>query len=465
MSESETKIDPDVDSLQPPWVNNFYAVIPHASGAAILMLPIAEGWQLPHVRGEDIWISESARIISLLRAEAGLDFDFTLLRYAGFERNRQERWDRILFVVEPAAPLNAALLNGQWVNRVMLEDLPLTLSEQRAPLLHYLAENAQGNESSLIDARRAPWARRGWFAAASAWIEAAIVEQGYTQTGPVEQLRNWSISSILVTPTSRGRVYFKAAAALPLFVDEPALTQTLAQLYPAHIPTPLIIDRAQGWMLMKDFGASTRDDKEVDLAPILAAYGKLQRASAHHLDALAAAGCIDRRLDVLASQIDPLLADPLTQSALTPQEYAELVTIAPQLKARCRKLADYNIPATLLHGDFHLGNITQRNGATIFFDWTDGAISFPFFDFFLLYFDFVDHADVVRWRDAYLAVWRDVESPVRLLEAWELAKPLCALHHAISYLSIINHIEPLAREELFHGLPENLRRLLAVMRA
>lgn len=461
---SNPEIDPDSNTEPPPRVNHFYAIVPHVSGAAILMLPTAAGWQLPHVRAEDVWLSDAARIIPLFRAEASLDFDFTLLRYAARERNNQERWERILFVVEPAAPLDVAPLNGQWVDRAMLTDLPLSLPEQRAPLLHYLAENDASQDSSLIDDRRAPWARRGWFAAASAWIEAALVEAGYTQSGPVEQLRNWSISSILAAPTSHGRVYFKAAAALPLFVDEPALTQTLAQLYPAHMPTPLKVDRGQGWMLMQDFGAPTWDDEDLDLVPILAAYGKLQRASAAHLDALAAAGCIDRRLDVLASQIDPLLADPLTQTVLTAQEYAELVTLAPQLKARCAKLADYNIPATLLHGDFHLGNITQRDGEFIFFDWTDAAISMPFFDFFLLYFEYADHADLARWRDAYLAVWHEVASPARVREAWELTKPLCALHHAISYLFILNHIEPLVRDELIYGLPENLRRLLAVMR-
>jgi hypothetical protein len=48
---------------------------------------------------------------------------------------------------------------------------------------------------------------------------------------------------------------------------------------------------------------------------------------------------------------------------------------------------------------------------------------------------------------------------------WELAKPLCALHHSVSYLTIVNHLEPLVREELMHGLPDNLHRLLASMRA
>jgi hypothetical protein len=76
-----------------------------------------------------------------------------------------------------------------------------------------------------------------------------------------------------------------------------------------------------------------------------------------------------------------------------------------------------------------------------------------------------DSAEAMRWRDAYLEAWHGDESPQRLLEAWELAKPLCALHHTISYLSIAKNIEPMTRDELFHGFPENLRRLLTAMRA
>ena len=460
--------DSEPQSPKPPWVNHYFAVIPNAAGAAILMLPTAEGWQLPYTRAQDLWLADSNEIIPVFRATLGIDFDFTLLRYVSVELNSAERWDSTLYVLEPAQPLHQPPLGGQWVDRILLEGLPLASPAQRQPLLDYLDENQEGAASPRIDPRRAPWARPGWFATASAWIEAAIAELGYTQLGPVEQRRNWSISSLLVAPTTAGRVYFKAAAPLPLFVNEPALTHTLSELFPGHVPTPLKIDRERRWMLMEDFGKVARGDEargdHVDYAPILRAYGKLQRESAQHLDRLAAAGCMDRRLDVLASQIDPLVADPLTQSALTPDEHAELVALAPQLKARCARVAAYNLPATLLHGDLHPGNITQRNGDFVFFDWTDAAVGFPFVDHFLLYFELDDEEGYPRWRDAYLEAWQDFGSPQRLLEVWELAKPLCALHHSISYLSICHNIEPLTRDELFHGLPDNLRRLIAAMR-
>jgi hypothetical protein len=218
-------------------------------------------------------------------------------------------------------------------------------------------------------------------------------------------------------------------------------------------------------MLMEDFKQVKWQEDNFDLAPILAAFGKLQRESSNHLEQLRAAGCHDRRLEVLAGQIDGLIADPITEKALNPQEFAELVSLVPQLKERCARVAEYNIAPALLHGDLNMGNMFQRGDEFVFFDWTDAAISFPFLDHFLLYFPDEENADVVRWRDAYLAAWQGDESPQRLVEAWELARPLCGLHHTISYLSIVKNVEPVTREELFHGLPDNLRRVLAAVAA
>ena len=44
---------------------------------------------------------------------------------------------------------------------------------------------------------RPDWMRRGFFAEASAWIDDALASQGRERVGPVEQISNWCISSIL----------------------------------------------------------------------------------------------------------------------------------------------------------------------------------------------------------------------------------------------------------------------------
>jgi aminoglycoside phosphotransferase (APT) family kinase protein len=127
-------------------------------------------------------------------------------------------------------------------------------------------------------------------------------------------------------------------------------------------------------------------------------------------------------------------------------------------------LAQYRVPQTLVHGDLHAKNIAVRNGRYLFFDWTDGCVSHPFFDLVVM----LRHAAVLpdasaavpRLRDAYLALWTDYEPMPRLRQAWALAAPLGALHQAVSYQHIVASLEPAARHELDWGVSLWVRQML-----
>ncbi|MEO1378551.1 MAG: phosphotransferase, partial [Cyanobacteria bacterium J06635_10] len=173
-------------------------------------------------------------------------------------------------------------------------------------------------------------------------------------------------------------------------------------------------------------------------------------------------GCLDRRLEKLATQIDVLFNDEITISQLKESEIKQLQSLAPHLKKLCSQLASYQIPQTLVHGDLHLGNAVLYQDNYIIFDWTDSCISHPFFDMFELFFirkNIPFLSSVSSLRDEYLSQWTAYEPKSRLLEAWMLAKPLCALHHAVTYQHIVACLEPRAKQEI-NALPYFLRRLL-----
>ena len=65
-----------------------------------------------------------------------------------------------------------------------------------------------------------------------------------------------------------------------------------------------------------------------------------------------------------------------------------------------------------------------------------------------------------RLRKAYLNQWNHYESGDRLLEAWTIAKPLCLLHHAITYQSMIHHLETRTKQEVNRMLPYLLREII-----
>src|SRR5262249_14812724 len=154
-----------------------------------------------------------------------------------------------------------------------------------------------------VPEQRAPWARPGWWKAATAWIRERCEALGYSPTGPIAQVKVCAWSSVLMAPTDAGMVYFKATAACAGF--EPAVTALLAELAP---------ERA--WMLMADAGVSIREEVRTARGDpnrweeILPQLARLQMAAAPAAERLVAVGCPDRRLESLPAQYATLVADP-----------------------------------------------------------------------------------------------------------------------------------------------------------
>lgn len=181
---------------------------------------------------------------------------------------------------------------------------------------------------------------------------------------------------------------------------------------------------------------------------------------------------MDRRLKRLQSQIDPLINYAVNICELSAPEIDQLYKLAPYLQSLCCQLEDYNIPETLVHGDLHLHNVAFNDGDYLLFDWTDSCITHPFFDLFDLFFAARGHSWWVYvqnlWKqntlkhlqNTYLSQWLEYESAERLLEAWKLAKPLCALHHAVTYQYIMANLEPRSKHEFNRALPNFLREMI-----
>jgi len=404
---------------------------------------------------EAVWEADVGKVSEAMRLALGVDV--TTLRYASYSVSEDAHQIDTIYVLESHNPAWEPQDGAEWVGRAVLADLPLARPEHRALVAAHLAEA----ESGQIPELRPPWARVGWFEQAAAWTQSELARLGYSLTAPVEQVKSWGISCILRARTSSGDVYFKAASSLPLFAHEPAVTRGLSWLYPDHIPTPLSIDEQHRWMLLADFGAPIEWDAPVEeQEEILRLYGELQHDAATRVGDLLAMGCLDRRLERLAAQVDALLEDTATlASQLDAAEIERLRALGPHLQATCAELASFAVPPTLVHGDLHLGNVARSAGSYLFFDWTDACVAHPFFDTISI-FEANDPNVQARLRDSYLGVWAAYEPIERLLEAWELAMTLCALHQAVSYQHIVATLEVTSKPELASGLSYWLRMLL-----
>ena len=421
------------------WRSQLFAALRHPVEPRILLLRSGGTWRLPRVfvrRG--VWVANAEIAVPALERRLGTKP--WLLRQLWFaEDEERERID----IVYELALLDEEWqppAHGRWVGRGDLDRLQD--DEQRRVLDAYLEEL----ERDDIPPERPPWARSGWLDDVRAWLGSETARLGFELLG-IEQVKQWSISSVLRIETDRPDLYFKVSAPLPLFVEEGTVTARLAQRFPSHVPAPLAVDSGRGWMLFDEFDLAGWDAPLEVRCELFRRFAGLQLRTAALTDELLADGCLDRRLDVLERQLDPLFADRAGLHKLGDEEVRELRKLAPKLKELCRRLASLGLPATLVHGDLHVGNVARLNGRLTYFDWTDACIAHPFIDLHSLQWE-PDESRRAVLLDAYLESWREAASEDVLREAVALAAVVTPLHHAVSYRTIVAGLEPAAKPEL-----------------
>ncbi len=434
----------------------YHLLIPHPTEPAVLMLANGSNWALPQCSVDARTASAAEPIRAAVRAQLGLGV--IVLRCVTADHDEPAHQVTALFDLDNLSPDWTLPPSARWVDAAALAGLPLAETSHRRWLEAWFAES--GSPPTL----RAPWARPGWFGEACAWIEAQVQHEGWSLSRPIEQLRLWSITCALRMRTSAGDLYFKAVPEM--FAREPGLTRALGELFSDCVPEVVAMDAARGWMLLRDFGGRRLSESADPTAweAALRRYARLQIESARDLDHWFALDCLDRRPAQLAMQIDPLLADKdallLDQpDGLTSADLGTLRGLSDRLKAACAALADLGLPDTLEHGDFHADNINVTERGPVIYDWTDGCVAHPFFS--LASFSETAPPELFeRVVRAYLDEWATRFRRERVEAAFRLARPLGALHLAVSYQIIRDNTEPGARWELAGALPFWLKVLL-----
>ena len=434
--------------------SHLYAAVRHPREPKLLVLRSDRAWRLPHVLvREAVWGANARVVVPAL--EQRLATRLWLVRQVYVVEGEAAGPSASIFELELLDSEWVAPAHGRWVGRPELAGLRLKDEEQRPILAAYLDALERGE----IPEQRPPWGQPGWLPEVREWIEREAARLGHAVVG-FEQVKHWSISSVLRIETDGPDLYFKVPARLPLFVDEATLTAALAERFPDHVSAPLAVEPARGWLLLPAFDELLGWDAPLDVRQeALRRFARLQRRTSGLTDELLADGCLDRRLEVLETQIDPLVNDPEAVARLTSEEVAELRRLAPWLKELCRRLAGFDLPSTLVHGDLHMLNVARLDGELVYFDWTDACVAHPFIDLLCLSWE-QDEASRAALLDAYLEPWQGVETAERLQEAVALAAVVIPLHHAVSYQHIVSGLEPAAKPEL-DATHAFLRRLLS----
>jgi Ser/Thr protein kinase RdoA (MazF antagonist) len=223
-------------------------------------------------------------------------------------------------------------------------------------------------------------------------------------------------------------------AVFSTFSHEPALTQALAEEHPTLVPEVLAVDISRGWMLIRELRGTPIGELPVQRwGDALRAVAGVHRQWAGRTSELFSLGAHDRTLDTLASEIRATFdAVGLGVDART----------LSQLEWRCAELGRGPLPQTVVHGDLHPWNVMVDGVELRIFDWSDACVSHPLFDLPTFLQRTKDEVARESMLDAYLAAWDDLGSAEDLRAAYELARPLACVHHAVSYLRINEALEP-----------------------
>jgi hypothetical protein len=434
----------------------------------LLLIRHGDDWKLPRIASatdtSDAKVLTASVLNEAMSEQYGLS---TSLLRCLFQRPSKDG-DGIVraYALEHHGDADAIPEGAMWTNALELDDLFLSHVDDRMALSAWAESFTSSSES------HADWYAPGWWDEAMSWIDQALAEKGITREGPPEQVRSWTLSSVIRASTTSGGIYFKA---VPQFMSHEGIGMSeMAKQYPTGASPLLSFDADKGWILMPDFGGTRLvENPDIELwERAVRTHAEMQIGQADRARSWLQMGVPDRSIRRMVDLIDPLITvstQMLTGRAegLSDDEIDALHGLSMRLKFMCAHLADFKIPHSLVHGDLGGNIIVDDDGDLVFFDWTDACISHPFFDMATMastvFDDNVfkgDESVAIRIRDAYLQPWTKYEPMDRLIQAYDASRPLGALHQTMSYLWILTNIAEDTRWEVEIGLPTWIRRLL-----
>lgn len=328
----------------------------------------------------------------------------------------------------------------------------------------YLAEVSQRPELPLApwsgDALadhplRQSWARPGGARRHLTWALDHLVEAGIASTGAPVQVKSWNLSTVWRLPTEHGHAWLKVVP--DFFAHEAAIMARLGSP-----TTPAVYAAEPGRTLMADAPGLNFDTSGSALAPMVEMLTTLQAEWIGRTDELLALGLPDRRLAAERPRIERVVAEHLGE--LPQGDRHAVVRLVEGLDARIDAVGACGIPETLIHGDFHSGNVAGMPGDYVILDWGDSAVSHPLFDelAFTRPLGELDRADAARW---FGDAWRQLVPGCDPDRAAHLLRPVVALMAAVMYAGFCDQIEP--DERIYHAadVPEMLTLAAAAIRS
>ena len=266
-------------------------------------------------------------------------------------------------------------------------------------------------------------------------------------TGAPVQVRTWNLSSIWRLPTTAGQTWLKVT---PAFCASEAVVMPLLD----QTVVPRVLGAGPHRVLLADVpGQDQYDARGDELRQMVRMLVGLQASWIGRVPELAALGVLDNRAGAAMPRIHAVV--DLNRHELDDDTQRALDVLVEGLPQRFAALADCGIPDTLVHGDFHPGNVRGTPGDYRILDWGDCAIGHPMLDLrpSLEYFDPHDQLGAV---DIWESEWSRQVPGCDARRAAGLVRPLGPLFGAVVYQKFLDNIEtterPYHEGDPAHGL-------------
>ncbi len=294
----------------------------------------------------------------------------------------------------------------------------------------------------LLDAHplRANYAKPGGPKADLDWARAALARQGLAITGAPVQVKTWNLSSLWRLPLGTQEAWLKAVPAM--FRHEGALIDALG---PAA-PVPRLFGFEPGRLVMREIPGKDLFDATLEQRlAMLDMLIPLQRDWAPRVDELLALGLPDWRPPALGAAIADVFER--TRGELTTPQARAVERFIAGLDARFAALAACGLPDSLVHGDYHSGNVRGDAQRLTILDWGDAGLGHPLLDY-PAFMRGVPTEMQPRLRGVWEAAWRAVYPQSDPTRAWDLIEPIGPARQAVVYRKFLDNIEP--SERIYH---------------
>lgn len=401
--------------------------------------------------------------------------------------NDDQRWAELVLVGSGGAllgTLRPVLAESRWwpevasvvravrerdgIDVVILRLLSAERDRQPGGKVTYLAEVARRRveESLVVSAApdgvldehplRNAYAKPGGPQHDLEWATSVLAARGLEATGPAEQIKTWNLSSLWRIPLAGEGAWLKAVPAF--FQHEGALIDALSP----QRGVPRLLGHERGRALLaeipgEDLFEATLEQRRAMIELLV----DLQHAWMGRAAPLLALGLPDFRSAALGRNIEWVFER--RRHELGAEDAALLTAFISTLDRRFEALAACGLPDSLVHGDFHSGNLRGSGQQLTLLDWSDAGVGHPLLDQ-AAFLAAAPEEQRPLLREHWQRVWQSALPQSDPAQAARWVEPLAAARQAVIYQQFLDHIEPSEAPYHEHDPTEWLQRAAAVLR-